>query len=204
MTFLKSMILVSFVLVMTTIPAQAKTKFPSFNLEKDMLTLVETGLFFSNTDRPVKLDKKNYILNIDGGIFTSLRDNLRFALILERFPVDKLNKNGIKPFLEVYSDGLKDKTLAFDLGDMVEAILKVIPEDTLTVQESKDFLVNVSEQANEMQVNRPTLFTALTNLTDLENRKNLITKTELSADGLTQTYKLDLGTTFVLFTVKKA
>ena len=194
-----------FSLVISIITSQttlAAPKFPSFNLSSDMLTLLDTAFFHSDTDRAVKISGKKYTLKISAELLLPLIEN-GFEATFKNLLEHQGNKKKLKPFLFLFADGFKDKYQKFHLKLLVNPLLKFnLIDDETFISSLESELEKVSQHLTELKASNPKLYKDLTNLTDLEN-KGLVKKKSVSADGKTQTYTLTLGDSTGTFVVTK-
>ena len=205
---------ISLVVVMTTITAEAKkSDFPSFNKSDDFRKLVETALFSDNTTKEVKLSGKKYLVTVSQDIVRLLVKDLFLEGIIEKLSLGSINEFTFKqvlPIFDFYKEELSHKNKKFRLKHLIRLVQKLAtPTSDIsndTVSELRDIIVTLDKAAFDLFTLSPEALKDSKNLADFEN-KGLITKTTLSADGLTQTYKFDAGDTAnnvsLEFTVKK-
>lgn len=202
------------VVILTSLSVQAaSTKFPSFNKSDDFRTLVETAIFSSDKEKEVKLSGKKYLLTVHQDIIHLLSKEFLLEVILiglEPGDIKTFTFKDILPVFDFYKEALSHKTEPFGLKELITVIRKNGKADaelkTKKVSELVEIVKNLNDAAAAVLAASPEAFKDSKNLADFEN-KGLISKTTLSADGLTQTYKFEAGDavngTTLEFTVKK-
>lgn len=194
-----SVVLVAFVVALTSFGSFA-AKFPSFNQQNDISKILYRALTSNGLETAVRLDGKNYKVTISADVFSKLFVDMFFAEPLLKLQANFVTESDMRAWLAFYSEGLESKTLTFKRKAYDKAIKKLTPGEIPTEAEITEFLGELKTKATALTAAERD---QLEELTELDKKTGLFTKTTLSADGKTQTYAVTIGGVSKTFTLTK-